>query len=98
MVTDGDEGLPVGVCGMLADIRGQERDMQPDNHEKLAEGPSIGEVEPIPLTGRRPTLDRIRVEAAEAEARRQRQKMLTRVALVVAVLSLAAIAIAIVGR
>jgi hypothetical protein len=63
-----------------------------DGREKLAENPSVGEMQPVRLTGRRPTLDRIRVEAEEAALRKKRRKMIVRVASVLVVVSLAALA------
>lgn len=68
--------------------------MQADSHDNLAEAPAVGDMQPIALTGRRPTLDRLRVEAAEAATRQRRQKLLTRAALAVVGVSLIAIAIA----
>ena len=68
--------------------------MHVDGHEKLAEAPSIGDMQPIAITGRRPTLDRIRIEAAEAAAKERRRALLTRAAIAVGAVSAAAIVVA----
>jgi hypothetical protein len=60
--------------------------------EKLAEEPS--EMQPQRLTGGRPTLERIRIEAEERAVRQRRRVLVTRIAVVVVVLSLGAIAYA----
>jgi hypothetical protein len=72
--------------------------MRADGPENLAEQPSVGDMRPEPLTGRRPTLERIRVEAAEAASRARRRITVTRIALGVMLLSLAAIAYALLAR
>jgi hypothetical protein len=68
--------------------------MQPNGREKLSESPALGEMQPVALTGRRPTLERIRVEAEAASARRKRRITITRIASAVVVIALAAIAYA----
>jgi hypothetical protein len=71
--------------------------MQPDSREKLDEEPAIGDMQPIPLTGARPTRDRMRVEAEEDATREKRRQTLTRVAIGVVVISLLAIGGALLG-
>ena len=68
--------------------------MQPNGREKLSESPAAGEMQPVALTGRRPTLERIRVEAEAASARRKRRVTITRIASGIVVIALAAIAYA----
>ena len=60
--------------------------------EKLAEESS--EMQPQRLTGGRPTLERIRIEAEERAVRKRRRVLVTRIAVVVVVLSLGTIAYA----
>jgi cytochrome c-type biogenesis protein CcmH/NrfG len=64
--------------------------MQSDGRESLAEGG--GGEQPVRLTGRRPTLERIRGEAEEASNRRRRRTLITRVASAVVVVALAVLA------
>jgi hypothetical protein len=65
--------------------------------EKLAEESSVGEMQ-IRITGSRPTLEKLRIEAEAAAVRRRRRVLVTRIASAVVVVSLALIAYALLAR
>jgi predicted anti-sigma-YlaC factor YlaD len=67
--------------------------MQTDGREKLAEDPLMSG-QALALSGPRPTLDRIRIEAEQEKTRRRRLGVIRKAAWVVAAVSIAAIAFA----